>query len=280
MNVVLFGCSVVKTSLVESLVSRVLQARRAPWALQIGPSLLAAWLTSSLTVLAAPPIASGGGPAVVTTPSAGSDAAVAAAAPTRAVTPGVAVRAPAAGEPDMLAERERTVVREFYGWEILAAGEGGAIVSSLGLLLPERPLGTLGSVAGFLVGTPLYALGGPVAHWTHGDFTKGIVSFGANVAVPVASGFIARGVRCRDSTDDNCEYRGFFTGFALGMLVVPIADALLLGWEDVPADDQDIAVPARPSAARRARRAAPFSMAPTWNWGPRGEVQLGVAGRF
>ena len=112
----------------------------------------------------------------------------------------------------------------------------------------------------FVIGMPFYALGGPATHWTHGDFQKGLISLGGNFALPVLGGFIGQGVGCAPSDAAvDCGNRGFLTGFGIALVTVPIIDALVLGWEDIPDDDPLVSsdpraadVPA-PRSHRRAR---------------------------
>jgi hypothetical protein len=187
--------------------------------------------------------------------------------------------------------RERPSTRSFYGWQILVTGEAGGIVAAAALVLPESPMKEVPSAVGVLIGTPFYALGGPATHWTHGAFEKGLISLGANFAAPIVSGLIGQAVACgQESAADNCGTRGFLTGFGLAMITVPLADALLLGWEDIPDDDspppssvlaanKTSETPVRSLDLRRPP-VTQFSMAPAWSIGPRGELALGVSGRF
>jgi hypothetical protein len=188
-------------------------------------------------------------------------------------------------------------------------------VAAASTILPDSPMKTLPATLGFLAGMPLYALGGPATHWTHGDFIKGVVSLAGNFVIPAVSGVIGQSVRCAPSdAADDCGSRGFFSGFAIALVTVPIVDALVLGWEDIPDDDvfPDSVLPADPSnggksapssggisdasgaegderetresGVRRPRRVPSrtplFSVAPAWHFGPRGEFGVGVAGRF
>ena len=190
---------------------------------------------------------------------------------------------PAQGMGEMVA-RERPATRSFYGWQILATGEVGGVLAAAATVLPESPLKTLPSTMGFLVGMPLYALGGPATHWTHGDFEKGLISLGGNFVLPVVSGFVGQAVGCAGSEPaDDCGTRGFLTGFAIALVTAPLVDALVLGWEDIPDDDPAVPGAAASAAASnrsRAKRAAQFAMAPAWNFGPKGELAFGISGRF
>ena len=184
--------------------------------------------------------------------------------------------------------RERPSTRSFYGWQILASAEAGGVAAAAALALPESPLKTLPSTLAFLVGMPLYALGGPATHWTHGDFSKGLVSLAGNIALPIMGGFVGQAVRCApDGASDDCATRGFVTGFAIALVTGPVIDALVLGWEDIADDDPAVSADAPAgdgsAAARRpvrARRAARFTLLPAWSFGPKGNVAFGVAGRF
>jgi hypothetical protein len=190
--------------------------------------------------------------------------------------------------PTEIVARERPSTRSFYGWQILATGEAGGVVAAAATVLTDSPLKTLPSTVGFLVGMPFYVLGGPTTHWTHGDFNKGLVSLGGNFALPIVGGFVGQTVRCGPSdAPEDCGARGFFTGFAIALVTVPLVDAFVLGWEDIPDDDPVVSVgapladgAAPASRAWRGRRAAHFTMTPAWSFGPRGELAFGVAGRF
>jgi hypothetical protein len=141
---------------------------------------------------------------------------------------------------------------------------------------------------------PFYALGGPATHWTHGNFEKGLISFGANFVGALVGGLVGQGVVCGQSDVQQCSRDGFFAGLSVAVVTVPIADALILGWEDIPEDDPlptTITPGTKASAGRpladgpsfRRHQPAPipqFSMTPGWSLGPRGEFAFGVSGRF
>jgi len=196
---------------------------------------------------------------------------------------------PVAQSPTEIVARERPSTRSFYGWKILATGEAGGVVAAAALVLPESPLQHWSSTLGFIIGMPFYALGGPATHWTHGAFNKGLLSLAGNIVVPIAGGLIGQSVHCAPADADiNCGTRGFAVGFGLALITVPLVDALVLGWEDIPDDDApSSAIRTATSSGsiaefRRPRRPriASFTMAPAWNLGPRGELAFGIAGRF
>src|SRR5882757_6334837 len=99
--------------------------------------------------------------------------------------PARAAEVAAPSEPSVLIPRERPTRREFYGWEILVLAEPASLVAAASVLLPDKPLGSIVSTVGFVVGMPVYALGGPIVHWRHGAFHKGLLAFGGNVAFPL-----------------------------------------------------------------------------------------------
>jgi hypothetical protein len=165
---------------------------------------------------------------------------------------------------------EREVVgprteKSFYGWQILATGGlGGAFVAA-SLALPDRPFGGGPlAMAGFTVGLPFYVFGGPAVHWTHGDLSKGLLSFGANVAIPLAAGLVSSGMSSEDPA------RGFARGAAVCMLIVPVVDALVLGWEDVPVE----------LMASKRRRSISMAISPAIQMRAEGGVIWGVRGGF
>jgi hypothetical protein len=127
--------------------------------------------------------------------------------------------------------------RSFYGWEIIGVGEIGALLTSASLVLPDRLLSTTPSTAAFIVGVPTFLLGAPIVHWSRDDFAKGIVSLSANAVLPVLGGVTGRTIACSGEHADNCAYRGFGAGLALTAIVLPVVDALVLGWEDVPLEE-------------------------------------------
>ncbi len=169
--------------------------------------------------------------------------------------------------------KQRATTKTFYGWQILATGEVGSALAAVAVFVPDRPLGSTISALVFAAGMPVYALGGPIVHWTHGDFTKGLISFGGNAVFAVAGGLAGQTIRCNKENDaDLCGQKGFFTGLGVAILIAPILDAAILGWEDVPTDYY---------AARRDRPArSGLAIAPTWSVGPRGAFEIGISGRF
>lgn len=164
--------------------------------------------------------------------------------------------------------KERRTTKVFYGWEILLTGEVGGLLSAASILLPERPLSSAPATVGFLVGMPTFALGGPIVHWKHNDFPKGLISFGGNAVSAVGAGFAGQAIRCGHSDENDCAVRGFFTGLAIAVMIAPLVDAAVLGWENVPAEDVF------------GRSAPRLTFAPTWSLGPRGALELGLSGRF
>jgi len=178
--------------------------------------------------------------------------------------------APAArGEtPVEIFPKQRRTTKVFYGWEILVTGEAGGLLSAASILLPDRPLGSAPATAGFMVGMPTFLLGGPIVHWTHGDFPKGLISFGGNAVSAAGAGFAGQAIRCGHSDENNCGELGFFTGLAIAGMIAPLVDAAVLGWENVPAEDVF------------GRSTPRLTFAPTWSPGPRGSLELGVSGRF
>ena len=186
---------------------------------------------------------------------------------------------PSAEPPAELFPKARATTKSFYGWQILASGEVGSVVVAASVFLPERPLGSFASTLGFLVGTPTYALAGPIVHWNHGDFSKGLVSFGGNAAFALVGGFIGQARGCADNDPSgNCGERGFFKGLAVGALIAPLIDAAVLGWEEIPVDFISAGAP----PGRAQGRAVPrrFSLVPTLGVGPHGSLELGVGGLF
>ena len=175
--------------------------------------------------------------------------------------------------------RERPTTRSFYGWQILVTGGAGGVLAAASFALPDSPLKTLPSAFGFVIGAPLFVLGGPATHWTHGAFEKGVISVGANLALPVVSGLVGQSIRCSPSdAADNCGTRGFVTGFAIALVTVPIVDALVLGWENIPDEDSGMTGVARSRSA--SKPPSRFTMTPTWRLGPKGAFEVGVVGRF
>jgi hypothetical protein len=137
---------------------------------------------------------------------------------------------------DMVEAHPPPTQRSFYGWQIIAVGEVGAVLVSASLVLPDRFLSTAPSAAAFIVGVPTYLLGAPIVHWSHDDFGKGLISLAANATLPVIGGVAGRAVACSGEHATDCAYRGFGAGLALTALVLPLVDALVLGWETVPLD--------------------------------------------
>jgi hypothetical protein len=187
-----------------------------------------------------------------------------------APTPGVLALDAGPGSASRKAvSEEREVVRSptektFYGWQILATGGLGGVLVASAIALPNRPIGGLLPTVGFIVGLPVYVFGGPVVHWTHGDFSKGLWSFGANIAIPLAAGIAVMSATPDDHT------LGFARGAAVGALTVPVLDALVFGWEDVPAD----------VATKRTGGSMTMTLSPAIEMRARGGVICGVRGRF
>ena len=178
-----------------------------------------------------------------------------------AAEPGNAGRTAGNGETEIV---RPPTEKSFYGWKILVTGEVGAVLAAASLALPHSPLGGDYAALGFVVGAPLYALGGPIVHWTHGYFPKGLLSFGANAVVPLAAGLTAMGVTSEDHA------RGFARGAAIGMLIVPVVDAFVLGWEDVPSE----------AMTGSARPGSDIALSPAMEVRAEGCVLWGVRGGF
>jgi len=192
--------------------------------------------------------------------------------------PAWAADPPKALPPAELVPKVRPSTRVFYGWQIVATGGVGGVLTAASILLPDEPFGTTPATAAFVIGMPLFALGGPTVHWTHGDFTKGLLSFGGNVTLSLAGGIVGREIRCNETNaSDDCAKRGFLTGIAVAALITPVIDGLVLGWEDIPVDDA-----LAPAASRLADRPRPYhlSIAPWSNIDQNGRLQLGLSGSF
>jgi len=186
------------------------------------------------------------------------------------VTQALAADPPKPPPPTELIPKVRPTTKSFYGWEILATGEVGGILAAAGVLLPDKPLGSVPATAAFITGMPLFALGGPAVHWTHGYFGKGLVSFGGNLVLPFIGGFTGQALRCNEANAPvDCGSRGFLTGIVVAAMITPVIDALVLGWEDVPVDD------AHSPISPRLGTIAPWSTIDA-----NGMFHLGLSGRF
>ena len=194
------------------------------------------------------------------------------------VTQASAADPPKPPPPAELVPRVRPTTRSFYGWEILATGEVGGVLAAAGVLLPDTPLGSAPATVAFITGMPLFVLGGPAVHWTHGYFGKGLVSFGGNLVLPFIGGFAGQALRCNEANAPlDCGSRGFLTGIVVAAMITPVIDALVLGWEDVPVDDAIL----RSSFRLTRRRSTPtLAITPWWYIGENGPWRVGLSGRF
>jgi len=184
------------------------------------------------------------------------------------VAPSGPPAAPAA--PEELVPRVLPTERVFYGWEILATGEVGGALVAASVWLPSSEVGTPASTFAFLIGMPTYAVAGPLVHWGHGHWVKGLASLGLNVAGATIGGIVGSAVQCnRQGAPGDCSLKGVFNGLAVAGLTVPLIDAGVLGWEDVQVSDP---VAARTGSTR-------VALAPLMSVGPR-SLSLGVGGRF
>jgi hypothetical protein len=166
--------------------------------------------------------------------------------------------------------REMPTERVFYGWEIVASGEVGGLLVASSIEFPASQVGTPIATFVFLIGMPVFALGGPIVHWTHGHFEKGLLSFGLNVAGSIAGGLVGSSVRCsKNNAPSSCSGPGFFDGLAVAAVTMPLIDALALGWERVPISDPGTAHKSPPVLA----------LQPIVNVGPRSAV-VGLGGAF
>jgi hypothetical protein len=188
-----------------------------------------------------------------------------------AAAPGEPSPKPARAAPEEIVPRVLPTERVFYGWEILATGEVGGALVALSVWVPSSEVSTTASTFVFLAGMPTFLLGGPVVHWTHDHWTKGLVSFSVNAAGAAIGGFIGGGVRCgRQNAPGDCSLKGFFDGLAVAGLTLPLLDAAVLGWEDLQVSDP---------VATRARAGRAIAVEPLLSVGPR-SLALGVSGTF
>jgi hypothetical protein len=189
--------------------------------------------------------------------------------------------APAAGQegslgvqkppPEELVPRVLPTVKVFYGWQIVAIGEAGGLVAAAAVVLPSSQISSPLATFAFLLGMPAYVLGGPVVHWSHGAFEKGLLSLGANVIGPVVAGLVGSGIRCRPAdAPSSCGTIGFLNGLAVAVVTVPLLDAFALGWEDEQIDDP-------PTGQTRPPRG--LAVEPLFRVG-QGSVAIGLGGRF
>ncbi len=167
--------------------------------------------------------------------------------------------------------------RAYYGWQIVAIGGTGGLLAGASLVLPKLPFDTLPSVAAFVIGAPTYGLAGPVVHWSRGYLEKGLISFVANIGIPVLAGGVWATLHCGREHVQGCSGDGWARGAALGMVLAPVLDGLILGWEDAPVDyigHDDRGLP----------RGGPWAIGPSFLphvvLGPGPVVGLGVTGLY
>lgn len=155
------------------------------------------------------------------------------AAPNKPLGPAATDPAPI---PRQIEAKSPATRREFYGWPILAIGGAGGLLAAASIALPDLPFNSIPSVAAFVIGAPTYGLAGPIVHWSHGYFEKGLISFMGNIGLPVLVGAVGASISCGHDSARGCSGDGWARGAAIGMLVAPVLDALILGWEDAPVD--------------------------------------------
>jgi hypothetical protein len=119
----------------------------------------------------------------------------------------------------------------WYGWQVMAT-DGAAIGAAvLGYMVGEGQRPSASGTANVLYASSfaLYALGGPMVHWAHGNGRKGLTSLGLRAGVPLGGALLgfAIGSAVCDSEDDliPCPVGFAVMGTFTGMVAAAIVDA-------------------------------------------------------
>jgi hypothetical protein len=127
--------------------------------------------------------------------------------------------------------RRSRMHESWYGWQMLTLDAAATGVLLLGASFATsgpprldgspnpRPLVFAGASVG------IFALGGPVVHFAHGDVWQGFASLGLRVALPLAGYALGSLVGGRGGTLDSAF------GAMIGGVAASAADASLLGWQ-------------------------------------------------
>jgi hypothetical protein len=144
-------------------------------------------------------------------------------------------------------------------------------VAAFGLLFPQLGPATNTEAAGYLgeAGLGLYALGGPIVHWAHGEVGAGFGSLGLRVVLPLAA-VIAFVSACWDKCS-SAQADGLGVALLLpGMFAPSIIDYALLAFEPAPAPRTSRAQPIRLAPALGSIRDAQRHVVPTLSLAVRG----------
>jgi hypothetical protein len=151
--------------------------------------------------------------------------------------------------------------RRFYGWQNIVVGYAGA-----GSMFATIKTGSTLPILGFGV----YALGGPVVHIVHGQYTRAAGSLVINVLTPLLLGAVAHSLdkpcatSANSSENRDCNIDSMsavITGFAIGMVAAPLIDGLAMGWEERPRTrEPEVSVQPTLSIARKEPNGASTTM--------------------
>jgi hypothetical protein len=117
--------------------------------------------------------------------------------------------------PESLAEP--TYRYSWYGWRNVI-GDGAAIALLASFFATELQIAPL-----FIASGVTYAIGGPIAHFTAGNWGRALISFGMRVVGPGLVALAFFGVKC--AADDSCNDESTGIAVALGAIVGAVVAA-------------------------------------------------------
>jgi hypothetical protein len=125
---------------------------------------------------------------------------------------------------------EPTYRWSWYGWRNLI-GDGAAILLVVVSAITQR-------LEVFAAGGVAYAIGGPIAHFTAGNWGRALISFGMRIGGPLLVGLAFAAVKCTadECSDDDGTFIAIGLGAFVGAVVAAGLDVGLVAREQVPVE--------------------------------------------
>ena len=141
----------------------------------------------------------------------------------------------AQGRPVPSDEVDPETRQEWYGWQTLSA-DAASLLLAIGAIAGSQSSGEVGSAMG-VTSLGMYAFGGPITHFVHGNPVRGVGSFVMRGGLPFIFGAVGMNLEDCPSDADFCGLGGAVLGGFVGILTAIAADAALLSYEEVPVEE-------------------------------------------
>jgi hypothetical protein len=154
-------------------------------------------------------------------------------------------------------EPEEPATERYYGWQNATVDGIGLSLFVTGVFIASDNDGGAAGGGAILAGIGTYALGPPIVHWAHGHVGKGFGSLAMRLTIPPVLTLLGWLTACTDGRGDAGCIIAAYTGWQVGILIPPILDSTVLGWEKIgPNRTGAPSLRVTPSVSHRGARAS------------------------